>query len=163
MWFKLVKGNTHIHPVKDENGKDIINAEGIATTKVYKKGDRIETDVPLDKLFRGGKFVRINVDGSEDIPELPDIPRSPDIPKPDVDEADKKIKSSLSKSGKKGNPYGKRVRNVFKRTKRHGVKVYVKKGWYSIVDKIDGGILNDVKLREDDVQAFINSLEDDDD
>ena len=125
----------------------------------YAQGDKIESKNPLDKLFRN-KFKRI--DGElGDVPETPDIP-TPNIPTPDRD-GEVETKTSPSKSGKKKNPHGERVRNVFKRTKANGVRVYVKSGWYTVTDKSDNSALNDKKLREDDVQEFIDSLEDEDD
>ena len=111
----------------------------------------------MDKIFKG-KFERVDK-------EFLDENAVPDIPNPKKRDAfwmdkEDESKSSLSESKKK-NPYGKNVTNTFKRTKSTGVRVLVKSGWHTVVDKMDGKPLADKKLRVEEVQEFIDSLLDD--
>jgi len=132
MVFKLKTKGEHLH-----------------NNKVFKQGDVIETELPLDKLFEN-KFERVDKDEDKEY-------RRPQIPTPGGDEGEKSTPSSPSKK-KKRSPFGKLISSQFERTAEAGVKVYIKDHWCTVVSVETGVAISDKKLRKKSVQDFIDGL-----
>lgn len=118
MLFKLVKGGPHT-----EAGK------------IYKVGDTIETDRPLDEIFkRLGKFERVN--GSPD---------------------------DVGGGGAPPTKYGSDVTSMMEPSLLDkGLRLYKKGSWYFVVDLESDTQLNEKGLREKDVADFVKPYLDED-
>lgn len=134
--------------------------------KTYTAGDTIKTTIDLIALFPS-KFERVYKeelsDTESDEPKLkkPNIPPSVDVNKEGEDETNAKT-SSPSKV--LDGEHGKDVTSEFSIAEKAGVKVFEKKNWFVVIDETDGELLNEKKLREKDVEAFLTQyLNDDED
>lgn len=113
--------------------------------KVYRAGETIETDQPLDKLFRN-KFIRLP-DGKS---KLQQAAEDPPIPEPsssaknqdDVEDEDKTLeetKSSTSSKKKYDSKYGANATADFPDAELLKVEVYHNedKDWFYVIDESD--------------------------
>lgn len=134
MLFELISKGEHLH------------SDG----KTYTKGQVIETEQPLDKLF-ANKFKRLDKDEEKEYTR-PEIPLA--------EEGGEKTTSSppSSSTKRKRSPFGKHISSQFDNTAEAGVKVYIKDHWCTVVDSDSGEAVSTKKLRKKDVQDFIDGL-----
>ncbi len=145
--------------------------------KAYKKGDIIRTSLNLNRMF-GSKFVRVHEDlddtGTTDTSgfKKPQIPppvvdkKAAKEPEPvedaeelnDVDVEEVEEVEEKEEAEEKEQPEGKHGKDVsseFETAKTIEVSVFEKKNWFTVVDKQDGAVLNDKKLRRKAVEPFL--------
>jgi len=114
--------------------------------KIYKAGDIIETDNDLAAIFHGkdangnnrpGKFELIHDESLKDTGKEDTTRVRPDIAPPAANE------------------YGKDVSSEFPTADKVDVLVFEKSKWYTVVDKADGEVLSEKRLRRKDVEPFL--------
>jgi hypothetical protein len=153
MIFK-VKGGTH-----EQNGKS------------YKKGDFVDTELPLTEMFRG-KFERqFDQETLKDTGVVSKISK-PNITPPPLG-GSKAVTAELPSKEKEAvldikdetfveeypeSLYGTDVTDKYPTAEEVHVKVFEKSKWCVIVDPIDERVLNDKKLRGKDVEDFLEDL-----
>jgi len=114
--------------------------------KVYRKGDTIETSLDLVAMFGKARFER-NFEAEQRTGSV--VVNKPDIPPP-VDEAETQFDGSDDSID-----YGEDVTSEFPTAEKIEVLVFEKLKWYTVVDKADGEVLNEKKLRRKDVEPFL--------
>lgn len=121
--------------------------------RLYKPGDIIETSLDLPSMFKANKFERIRKTKGHTGPadtgtviatktRPPSSPTAEDVPEED-------------KNPRANRGYGKDVSSEFSTAKEAAVKVFRKGNWFLVVDKNDGQVLNEKKLRRKEVEPFI--------
>ncbi len=121
----------------------------------YKKGETIESERNLAKIFRN-KFQRVSAAGG--FPEEQEKLKRPDIPTLD-DVADKGggNEPAVAPPPELGN----KVTSGFPGAKKAKLDVYENNHWYVVVDPTNNNELNEKKLRKNKVEPFLkNYLED---
>lgn len=146
--------------------------------KIYKSGDIVETDIDLCALFRN-KFERAYEQELKDTGKEDTTAKKPNIPSPlgkDDEVVEEIISDSLpkdeveteeavsdflleddepDKNAEDETEHGKDVTSEFPTAVKLRLKVFEKSKWYVVVDVSDGSVLNVKKLREKEVQSFI--------
>jgi len=116
---------------------------------VYKKGDLVDTSIDLVARFGKAKFERdFKAEGATGGPisgTKPAIPTSTNESR-----TVKAVTKPLPPS-----PYGKDVTSNFPTAKDVDVTIFERAKWHTVVDNTDGEVLNEKKLREKDVGAFL--------
>ena len=118
----------------------------------YHAGDVIESDQPLDVLFRN-KFERVPDSTKVSEPEIVRTVRTPNIPNPvkekEVDEVDS--------SDKKENTYGKDVTADYPAASTLGLKVFhsAKYKIFTIVDDEDGEFVVKTSKSKKNISRFL--------
>ena len=139
MLFKLKRG-THY----DRNGK------------VCKKGDIVESSRDLVAVFSKEKFERDFV--AEQKAGVVTVSK-PNIPPPvdkDEDRIEDEVEDDVEETKSESlSTYGKDVTSKFPTAEKVEVSVFEKSKWYTIVDKADGEVLNEKKLRKKEVKPFL--------
>ena len=131
----------------------------------YHAGDVIESDQPLDVLFRN-KFERVPDSTKVSEPEIVRTVRTPNIPNPvkekEVDEVDSSDKNEESTStsnptSKKENTYGKDVTADYPAASTLGLKVFhsAKYKIFTIVDDEDGEFVVKTSKSKKNISRFL--------
>lgn len=153
--------------------------------KTYKSGDIVESPLELDKLFRG-KFTRIPSAEDFDQPSKDSENTKPNIPIPPADGTDKEdtisesvpsedIKEDGENKDNKNDKeednedkkdlsdnvtkYGKDVTADFPKAVALEIKIYVRAAWHIVVDGETNEVLNERKLRANQIDDFLIQYE----
>ncbi|MDD5502850.1 MAG: hypothetical protein PHH26_05240 [Candidatus Thermoplasmatota archaeon] len=115
----------------------------------YGPGEVIESDLPLNELFRG-KFDEI-----EDSSPTEKMPAFPNIPAPSVVKEDS---SPSNPPSPKPSFKGKDETDKYPEAVSLGVSIIKNGAWYVVVDNETGDILSDRGLRRKDVDPFLQKM-----
>ena len=122
--------------------------------KVYKKGDSVESSRDLASVFSKEKFER---DYAAEQKVGVAVVDKPNIPLPVAE-----VKESKEDDVKEFGEYGEDVTSEFPTADKVEVMVFGKSKWYTVVDKADGEVLNEKKLRRKEVEPFLEQYLNDD-
>jgi len=122
--------------------------------KRYRAGDIVESSLDLCVRFPA-KFER-DFAAEQKANTAPAVSK-PNIPPPVDKGGDKNKPSPLSTK------YGEDVTSKFPTAEEVEVLVFEKSKWYTVVDKADGEVLNEKKLRRKDVEPFLGQYLSDED
>ena len=135
--------------------------------KKYVKGDVIESDQELDKIF-ACKFTKLYEEQATvttpkyKAPDIP-VPQSPVVTATEPGKEEtvaKDVKTDAVEESEPGKVVGlgEDVTDEYPTAKEVGVRIFKdKKSWHTVVDE-DGDVLNKTKLRANKVQAYIGQF-----
>lgn len=121
----------------------------------YVKGEIVETEMELDKLFVN-KFVCIDATPMQEPPKKPEI-QTPKLTSPSSSN-DEEVESQKDETSSSNIGDGD-VTKEFPTAIEYGLKVICKDNWFEVVDE-DGERQHDKKLRRSGVEKLLASLED---
>lgn len=125
--------------------------------KVYKSGDIIETDRPLDEMFplKFDELPDPEWDKRKETRRKPAI-ATPKTKKRDKVDAETEDVTPSKESASTSSEYGEDVSDQFEGAAKAELQVFVKHNWYTVVDPEDGTVLTETRIRKNQVPAFLD-------